>query len=540
MTAPAKKWQFPPVEPISSSVKIQEHTTVKPAFLPEKAGSLRAKYEKYLDELYLKKQETAINMARENIFLNPKNAAVTNAHQQRQDDDDDDGEPPPQIRKPKIPKIDDPSGIPGMEYARTLGTRPLINGLAGFPSQLQATGLMSANVTQMRIPAPAPTPGFAVFSLETAAEVVTCEISDPERTFEVKLERRSKVYSKVYPNIPSISVIPTISGSTRRMARFQHVSLHHLKSIDASSTLMMLDDQFEKILSPMRGVKSIEKNFPYARVILKNHTCISRDMVDTLISILNVEMATLDPDGTGEFTSQAVQKLKLLAVKQIMLENLNPKTTKIPEKNYASRRTDELKSYISNCTSVRNSIMRDYREDDFSRGDEKTINRQLEALNDEIKAEINILRPKMTGKKKIELGKCPAEYITLGLDDIIPDNSVGMVYTCKSVRVIPSSVHHDLLQSITENFMLWEKEFDEYEETDQYRWQQEIITKAKKELAEKSMFGINKFYWELSNTPLQETFVSLVHKALYGTLLDYTQNMRHKYEFEDEDGGEWF
>ena len=54
------------------------------------------------------------------------------------------------------------------------------------------------------------------------------------------------------------------------------------------------------------------------------------------------------------------------------------------------------------------------------------------------------------------------------------------------------------------------------------------------------MFGINKFYWELSNTPLQETFVSLVHKALYGTLLDYTQNMRHKYEFEDEDGGEWF
>ena len=539
MTAPAKKWQFPPVEPISSSVKIHEHTTVKPAFFPEKAGSLRAKYEKYLDDLYLKKQETAINMARENIFLNPKSesAAVTNARQQQQEaEDDDDDEPPPQIRKPKIPRVDDPSGIPGMEYARTLGTRPLINGLAGFPAQLQATGLMSANVTQMRIPAPAPTPGFAVFSLETAAEVVTCEISDPERTFNVA----RKTFSKVYPNIPSISVIPTISGSTRRMAKFQHVSLHHLQSLDTSSTLMMLDDQFEKILSPMRGVKSIEKNFPYARVTLKNHTCISRDMVDTLISIINVEMTTLDPDGTGEFTSHAIQKLKLLAVKQIMLENLNPKATKIPEKNYASRRIDELNSYISNCTSVRNSILRDYSEDGPGMDDETEIDRKLKVLNDEIKAEIKSLTRKKTGAKKIELGKCPAEYITLGLDDIIPDNSAGMVYTCKSVRVIPSSVHHDLLQSITENFMLWEKEFDEYEETDQYRWQQEIITKAKKELAEKSMFGINKFYWELSNTPLQETFVSLVHKALYGTLLDYTQNMRHKYEFEDEDGGEWF
>lgn len=514
----AGRWQWPPVMPSSGSVHVQQMTVVKPAFLPGEAGSVREKYEEFVRQTYVAKEEMAINAAR-NAYLSTPTHVPPDRRQNAQAAGAAAAAAAPAPTGPlpaKRVKMSDVENLPGMEYARLAGSRPLIPGGGGYAAQLQSAGLPAAGVPQGKIPAPAPTTGYAVFSMEHVPGVVTCSV-DPAG-FNVNNTR----FDPVYPDTASTSSLPTINGSTRRIPRFKSISIHSLKTIDPSTTLLMLDGVFESILAPVYLAKSMDKNFASARVVLRHDVCISRDMSDTVLALVTVEMAMLDPKGTGEFTANAITRLKMLAIKQLMLENL-PGTTLVSPKHYKRHRRDEIQRHITDCNRMRQSIEREFNQATTGQ-DRRQVTRQLNELITSLRQEQDEVAA--IPNNKVHLSDCPADWIKLGRTDIIPDTSSGFVYTSKLIRVIPASVHAELFSAIVNDDILWDQDPQPDVGTPEHDARVTLQMAANRYLSGNKMFGINQFNDCITIDSHRAMFVKIVQHALRGTLDFYIRQRK--------------
>lgn len=489
-------------------------TVVKPAFLPGEAGSVRDKYEAFVRQTYAAKEEMAINAAR-NTYLSTPTYVPPDRPQNAQAAGAAAAAPAGPLPAKRV-KQSDVDHLPGMEYARLAGSRPLIPGGGGYAAQLQTAGLPAAGVSQGKIPAPAPTTGYAVFSMEHVPGVVTCSVNP--HGFGVN----NVFFDPVYPDTASTSSVPTINGSTRRVPRFKSISIHSLKASDDSMTLLMLDGVFESILAPVHFAKSMDKMYSHARVVLRHDVCVSRDMSDTVLSLVTVEMAMLDPTGTGEFTANAITRLKMLAIKQLMLENL-PGTTPVLPSHYKRRRRAEIQKHITDCNRTRHEIEREFRGATTG-AERRQVTRQLNELVESLREELDEVNA--IPRVGVSLLDCPAEWIKLGRTDIIPDTSSGFVYASKLIRVIPVSVHAELFSAIVDNDILWDQDPQPDIGTPEHDARVTLQMAANRHLSGNKMFGINQFNDCITIDSHRTMFVKIVQHALRGTLDFYIRQRK--------------
>lgn len=495
-------WQYPPVRPRFFAIQVQEQTVVRPSFIPGEAGSIRRLIERVATE--------ADVVLRRTINTQFQNTIVLEAIPNRNNRDDLQNQPP----LAKVVRSDDRlhEHIPGLELAHTVGSRPTITGAE--VTQLHGAGLSQAWVQQRRIPPPAPTSGYAVFTLESVAAPLTCGVVDGRIAYE------QENLESLYHDSASVSIIPTTNGSVRRAPMFELVSLYALyprQEQDQTTSLLMLDGAFETLLDARKPYRqSIDKNFPVSRIAVSYDTVISRDLVDTLMTLVNVEMSVMNPDGSREFTSDSITKLKMLAIKQMILKN-DPRRL-VNTGYYKRTRIAELQMHLARCREVRRAV--NYR----NLADEDNPVADVEAIEERIDEEIRRIQEEIPDNQNVQLADSPAEYIELGRDDRIRDTSSGKIYSCKAVRVIPGIAQTQLGEAIIRGMLSNPPELVPAQ----------IRNDAVKYLFSCRPFGINQFYARLEGNKRRARFIELLYYALTETLAWRIQDA----DGDNQDGGD--
>lgn len=521
-------WQFPVEKPSFCKIKVQETTVVQPSHFPGDSGSARHRYERILADARELTHGDAVDR-NDALRIASARATVSMPSVIEQNDEED---------NPRPPKIARPNET--IELAHTVGSKPLVTGPPS--AQLQGAGIQPAWIQQSKIPPPPPTKGYSVFSMDhTPGLTETCRLvaRDDRR-------RAAIVHDSSYPDTSTVCEIPTTTGSTRRAPKFFSLCLFDMVPTDShgdTPTLMLLDGVFENILAPSAGRRSLEKMFPPARIRLKFDVCISEHMVNTVLTLVNLEMSVLNPDGTAEFTHDAIERLKKLAIKQLMVENIPRKQVEC--RLYVERRTSEINKHRQRIDSMLDEIGRIEIQGEAYEVLEEIWRIQEDAMGvkRDLDAELASLR-ELRGKR-IEIQNCPPEYITLGVDDVIKDTSNGILYTCKQIRVIPQGVCDDILRAIQMGILWKNEEIQLREEFDDehggflddrlVQKHDDIIKEAAIRLAPGSAFCINQFYAYIENEIYKREFVTVVHSALGGTLRIRMKRLAVRVEPEPDD-----